>query len=50
MSPDGVPRVREPFPYFRAAVVMLAGLVIVGGIEAGKALRRLVARVTEAGK
>ena len=38
-------RVREPFDYAGAIVVMLAGLVIVGGLEAGKALRRMVARV-----
>ena len=43
-------RIREPFPYFRACVVMLAGLVVVGGLEAGKALRRMVAKLKEASR
>ena len=34
-------RVREPFDYAGAIVVMLAGLVVVGGLEAAKALRRI---------
>ena len=32
---------REPFPYFRAAAVMVVGLVVVGGLKVRDALRRI---------
>ncbi len=43
-------QVKEPFDHGRACVVLLLGTLVVAGIEAGKALGRLVARVKEAGK
>ena len=38
---DQVQRVQEPYPYLHSCAVLALALVVVGGIEAGKALRRI---------
>ncbi len=40
-------KVQEPFDHGRAAIALVLALVVVGGIEAGKALRRMSARLKE---
>ena len=39
-------QVREPYPYLHSCVVLVAALVAVGGLEAGKAVRRAWRGVT----